>query len=164
MWLAEFYYKKIKKTEVPYYARYSIFLIVLKPIRKFFIHNIIPNCPFNSLRISLYKAAGFKIGKKCFIGMKAYFDDMEPSLITIKDGVIISFETCFCVHGRYQKHTPIVIEDNAYIGCRATVLSGKNGITIGKNVVIGACSFVNKNIPDNEIWAGIPARKIKSIE
>ena len=31
MWLAEFYYKKIKKTSVPYYAKYSLVKILSKP-------------------------------------------------------------------------------------------------------------------------------------
>jgi acetyltransferase-like isoleucine patch superfamily enzyme len=30
-------------------------------------------------------------------------------------------------------------------------------VTIGENSVIAAYSFVNKDVPDNEIWAGIPA-------
>lgn len=49
MFLAEFYYKKIKKTDVPYYAKYSLLKIILKPIRKILIHNIIPYCSFNKL-------------------------------------------------------------------------------------------------------------------
>lgn len=105
--------------------------------------------------------AGFNIGKNVFIGMKCYIDDMEPQLITIEDNVIISFEVCMCVHGRFQQHTEIIIKKNAYIGCRSTILSGKKGISIGENAVIGACSFVNKSIPDGEsVYAGIPAKKL----
>jgi acetyltransferase-like isoleucine patch superfamily enzyme len=37
------------------------------------------------------------------------------------------------------------------------------GVTIGKNSIIGAFSFVNKNIPDNVIAAGVPAKVIKKI-
>ena len=161
MKLAEFYYKNIKKTEVPYYAKYSFIKILSKPIRKIFIHNIIPYCPFNKLRVQLYRMAGFNIGKNVFIGMKCYIDDMEPNMITIEDDAIISFEVCMCVHGRFQKHTPIIIKKNAYIGCRTTILSGKNGITIGENAVIGACSLVTKSIPDGEsVYAGVPAKKL----
>lgn len=159
MWLAEFYYKKIKRVEVPYYARYSLIKIISKPIRKIFIHDIIPNCPFNGLRVKLYKIAGFNIGKNVFIGMKCYLDDMEPHLITIGDGAVISFEVCIVIHGKFQKHTPVIIKRNAYVGCRTTILSGKNGICIGDHSVVGACSFVNKNIPESEIWGGVPAKK-----
>ena len=30
-------------------------------------------------------------------------------------------------------------------------------VTVGKNSVVAAYSFVNKDIPDNEIWVGVPA-------
>lgn len=161
MWLVEFYYKKIKKTEIPYYAKYSFFKILSKPLKKILIHLITPYCPFNNIRVVLYKLAGFKIGKKVFIGMKCYLDDMEPQLITIEDNVIISFQVCLVTHGRNQGHTPITIKEKAYIGCRTTILSGKKGIEIGSNSVIGACSLINKNIPIGEVWAGVPAKKIR---
>jgi acetyltransferase-like isoleucine patch superfamily enzyme len=38
------------------------------------------------------------------------------------------------------------------------------GISIGKNSRVGALSFVNKDIPDNTIAAGIPVRIIKRIK
>ena len=37
------------------------------------------------------------------------------------------------------------------------------GITVGENSIVGACSFVNKNIPDNQIWVGTPAKLLKNI-
>jgi acetyltransferase-like isoleucine patch superfamily enzyme len=59
------------------------------------------------------------------------------------------------------KKRPVVINDNVFIGAHSTILKG---VTIGKNSVIGACSVITKDIPDNEIWAGNPAKFIKSIE
>jgi acetyltransferase-like isoleucine patch superfamily enzyme len=55
---------------------------------------------------------------------------------------------------------PVIIEDNVFIGAHSTILKG---VTIGQNSIIGACSVVTKNIPQNEIWAGNPARFLKSI-
>lgn len=55
---------------------------------------------------------------------------------------------------------PVLIEDNVFIGAHATILKG---VTIGKNSVIGACSVVSKSVPANEIWAGNPAKYIKTI-
>jgi acetyltransferase-like isoleucine patch superfamily enzyme len=53
---------------------------------------------------------------------------------------------------------PVVIKDNAFIGAHSTILKG---VTIGENSVVGACSVVTKSIPDNQIWAGNPAKLIK---
>lgn len=57
-----------------------------------------------------------------------------------------------------KKRASVVIEDNVFIGAHSTILKG---VTVGENSVIGACSVVAKNIPENEIWAGNPARFIK---
>jgi len=36
-------------------------------------------------------------------------------------------------------------------------------ITIGKNSIIAAYSFVTENVPDNELWSGIPAKMKKKL-
>ena len=60
-----------------------------------------------------------------------------------------------------RKIGAVVIKNNVFIGAHSTLLKG---ITIGKNSVVGACSVVTKDIPDNEIWAGNPARFINKLE
>jgi len=60
-----------------------------------------------------------------------------------------------------KKTSPIVIKNNVFIGACSIVLKG---VTIGNNAIIGAASVVTKNIPDNEIWAGNPARFVKQIK
>ena len=55
----------------------------------------------------------------------------------------------------------IRICDDVWIGANVTILPG---VTIGNNVVIGAGAVVNKDIPDNSLAVGVPARVIKEIE
>lgn len=59
-----------------------------------------------------------------------------------------------------KKKGAVVLKDNVFVGAHSTILKG---VTIGKNSVVGASSVVTKSIPDNEIWAGNPARFIKLI-
>lgn len=112
----------------------------------------------NGWRIFFYRLCGYNIGKNVFIGMRCYLDDLEPQMITVEDNCIISYGVFFACHGRKQSHTPIIIKKGAYIGMRANIISGKTGVTIGENAVIGACTLVNKDIPDNTTAVGIPCR------
>ncbi|MDH5716662.1 MAG: acyltransferase [Spirochaetia bacterium] len=157
------YYFHLRKKTIPYWAKYSLFLGIWKIIRKILNVTIIPNIPITSIRIFLYRIVGYNIGKNVFIGMKCYLDDIDPKFITIENNVTISYGTYFSVHGRGQGHTKIHIKNNAYIGMRCNIISGKKGITIGENSIIGAVALVNSNIPKNCVAVGIPARVIKKI-
>lgn len=56
------------------------------------------------------------------------------------------------------KSKPVTICDGAFIGGHTTILKG---VTIGRNAIVGAGSVVFENVPDEEIWAGNPARFIR---
>ena len=62
---------------------------------------------------------------------------------------------------RKIKTAPIIIKDYAFIGGSSIILKG---VTIGKNSIIAAGSIVTKDIPDNEIWGGNPAKFIRKID
>lgn len=51
----------------------------------------------------------------------------------------------------------VVIGDDVWVGANAALL---DGVKIGRGAIIGAGSVVRGEIPDYEIWAGLPARKI----
>lgn len=54
-----------------------------------------------------------------------------------------------------------MIKDGAYIGMKATIIARKeDGTIIGKDAVVGACTLVNKNVPDGATVVGIPGRVI----
>ena len=54
---------------------------------------------------------------------------------------------------------PVVIKDNVFIGMDSIILKG---VTIGNNVIIAAGSVVSKDIPNNQIWGGYPAKFIRN--
>jgi acetyltransferase-like isoleucine patch superfamily enzyme len=63
------------------------------------------------------------------------------------------------IHSQGLDHTPIVIEDDVWIGGRVNVIAG---VTIGQGSVIGAGTVVTKDIPPYSVAVGVPARVIKS--
>ncbi len=99
--------------------------------------------------------ASAKIGKSFYIGHFGGIILNSETIIgkncNISQGVTIG------VSGIGDKRGVPVIGDNAYIGANA-VICGK--INIGNNVLIGACSLVNKDLPDNSVAVGVPAQII----
>jgi acetyltransferase-like isoleucine patch superfamily enzyme len=107
-----------------------------------------------------------KIGKNVFINFDCTFLDLGG--ITIEDGVLIAPKVSLVSEGHPispdKRHSlvpkPIHIKKNAWIGAGATILQG---VTIGKNSVVAAGSVVSKDVPDNVIVGGTPAKIIKEI-
>jgi acetyltransferase-like isoleucine patch superfamily enzyme len=96
----------------------------------------------------------------------------EPFLIEIGDNVTITNGVGFITHdggvGMFRKEYPginvfgrIVVKNNVFIGVQTIILPG---VTIGNNVVIGAGSIITKDIPDNVVVAGAPAKIIRTID
>lgn len=56
-----------------------------------------------------------------------------------------------------DKKGSVVLRDGCKIGANSVIMPG---ITIGENAIVAALSFVNKDIPSNEVWGGIPAKKL----
>lgn len=85
--------------------------------------------------------------------------------ITIEDNVQLGPNVTF-TNDKYPRAKQsfilqkILIKKNASIGAASVILGG---ITIGENAMIGAGSLVTKNVPDNELWYGNPAKFIRKI-
>ncbi len=58
------------------------------------------------------------------------------------------------------KSKKVILKESCFIGASSIILPG---VTIGQKSIIGAGSVVRDNIPDNEIWAGNPAIKLRDL-
>lgn len=107
------------------------------------------------------------MGKNVFINFDCTF--LALGGITIEDDVLIGPKVSLITENHplnpHQRKgliaKPIHIKKNAWIGANATILPG---VTIGKNAVVAAGAVVSKNVPDNTIVGGIPAKMIKTID
>lgn len=107
-----------------------------------------------------------KIGKNVFINFNCTFLDLGG--ITIEDDVFIAPNVSLLSEGHpispENRHSlevgHIHIKNNVWIGAGATILKG---ITIGENSIIAAGAVVSKDVPDNTVVGGIPAKVIKTI-
>lgn len=107
-----------------------------------------------------------KIGKNVFINFDCVFLDLGG--ITIEDNVLIAPKVSLLTEGHPLEPSlrqsltvaPIHIKRNVWIGANAVILPG---VTIGENAVVAAGAIVSKDVPDNVIVGGVPARVIKSI-
>ncbi|MFH6840061.1 acyltransferase [Providencia sp. 2024EL-00732] len=122
-------------------------------------------------RIKYARGLGVSVGDNCRI----YIDNWgtEPHLIEIGNNVTITSETVILTHDgstclikdingqRYFNFAKVKIGNNVFIGYRSIILPG---VTIGDNVIIAAGSVVTKPIPNDCVYAGNPAKYIKSFQ
>ena len=96
----------------------------------------------------LSAAEDITIGHSCMLGANCYISDCDW-------------------HGIYNRirpfrcTKPVVIENNVWLGDGVTVCKG---VTIGENSVVGTGAVVTKNIPNNVVAVGNPARIVKNID
>lgn|GEM_PF-397880 len=103
---------------------------------------------------------------------------LYPELIKLHNNIVIASNVSFFMHdaihvvlnrgggGRRERIYPeaigcVEIMDNVFVCANTTILYG---VRIGKNVVIGVHSLVNKDIEANAVYAGIPVKRICSFE
>lgn len=111
-----------------------------------------------------------KIGKNCKISTHTFICEG----VTIEDNVFVGHNVTF-INDKYPRATnpagrlqtekdweiiPTTVKRGASIGSSATIMCG---ITIGENAIVGAGSVVTKDVPDNAIVAGVPARVLRGV-
>lgn len=106
------------------------------------------------------------IGKNVFINMGCKFQDQGG--IFIGDGALIGHNVVLATlnHAKSPQNrssmlpAPIHIGENVWIGANATVLPG---VTIGDGAIVAAGAVVTRDIPENTIVGGVPAKVIRTI-
>lgn len=125
--------------------------------------------------LDYYRQRGAKIGKGCvaFEPTNTMIDVSRPYLLDIGENVQILKGVTILTHGYdwsvlkgvygdvLGNAQPVRIGNNVFIGRNATILGN---VTVGNNVIIGASSVVTKDIPDDCVVAGSPARVIRNLE
>ena len=97
---------------------------------------------------------GLKLGKNFDIGTFSYINSKFG--VEIGDLVQIGSHCSIYSHSSIDnKKGKVILKKNCRIGTHSTIMPN---VTIGENSIIAAYSFVNKSIPKNQIWAGIPAK------
>jgi len=97
-----------------------------------------------------------KLGYKTDIGSFTYINAKYG--VVIEDFVQIgSHCAIYSISTIDDKEGTVVLKENCKIGSHSVIMPG---ITVGKNAVVGAMSFVNCDIPDNVVAMGIPAKII----
>ncbi len=108
-----------------------------------------------------------RVGKNVFINSGCCFQDQGG--IEIGDNALIGQQVVIATLNHYLQPdkrgnmfpVPVKIGNNVWIGAKATILPG---VTIGNGAVIAAGAVVTKDVPENTVVAGIPARIIKNIK
>lgn len=123
---------------------------------------------YGDLPTSFYVKRGMKVGKNFNRQTGTRLDPSNCWLIEIGDDVImgnkvqlIAHDFSLMHHTGYARFGRIVIGNRVFIGANTTILMN---VHIGNDVVIGAGSLVNKDIPDGVVVAGVPAKVICTTE
>ena len=102
---------------------------------------------------------GLDLGFKTDIGAFSYINAKKG--VTIEDNVQIGSHCSIYSESTIDNRSgKVLLKNNCRIGSHSTILPG---VSIGKNSIIGAHSLVNKDIPDNVVAFGVPAKVMRSL-
>lgn len=104
------------------------------------------------------------IGENCWIGENAWIDNLDKvkigNNVCISQGaLLLTGNHDYTISSMPYRNAPIVIEDGAWIGAKATVCPG---VKVGKNAILTVGSVATKDLEENGIYQGNPAVKIRT--
>lgn len=105
-----------------------------------------------SLRVSLHRARGVKIGKGVWIGYDVILETSRPHLITIEDGSTLSVRVTVIAH--FKGSEGVKIERDVFVGPGVIILPN---VVIGQGAVVTAGSVVTHSVLPMTVVQGNPA-------
>jgi len=115
---------------------------------------IIKHGKFTKYNYIVQYPENLKLGNNFDIGTFTYINSKFQ--VQIEDCVKIGSHCSIYSNSTIdEKSGPVILKQNCRIGTHSTIMPN---VTIGENSIVGAHSFVNTDIPPNEIWVGIPAK------
>lgn len=99
----------------------------------------------------------FHLGTRTDIGAFTYINAKYG--VEIQDSVQVgSHCSIYSISTIDNKRGPVILKKDCKVGSHSIIMPG---VTIGKNALVGAFSFVNKDVPDDVTVAGVPAKIIR---
>ena len=147
---------KINHT-MPYIPEYDAL------IKELFLNNIGENSRMMP-PMTVVRGNNVRIGKNVVVMNNSLF--MAAGGITIEDDVLVAANVQLISnnHDLYDHQVltckPVLLKRNCWIGAGATILPG---ITVGENAVVAAGAVVTKDVEDNTVVGGNPAKIIKRL-
>ena len=128
-------------------------------------------------KVKYLRKQGLIIGENCILDNSVFDFGSEPWLINLGDDISITRGVLFITHDGasriYRKTVDwanpyfgntfgrITIMSNCFIGMNSIILPN---ICIGPNSIVGCGSVVTKDVEPNSVYAGNPAKKIRSLD
>ena len=143
-----------------------LFKIVFTKLKRSYLLN-----KYTDFTIAEYfRSQGARIGENNRLEIRSV--GPEPYLVSIGNHCTVANNVSFVTHDGgvwvfteeipdLQKFGPITILDNCFIGMNTILMAN---VTIGPNAIVGAGSIVTKDVPENSIVAGNPARQISTLD
>jgi acetyltransferase-like isoleucine patch superfamily enzyme len=101
------------------------------------------------------------IAKDVRLSFKSRIDKTNPRGLTIGEKTMVTFDAIILSHDYASRRhaAKTIIGSHCFIGCASIIMPN---ITVGNHVIVAAGSVVTKDVPDNCIVAGNPAKIIKN--
>ncbi len=126
----------------------------------------------NRIRIAALRCAGYNVDRSAYVGESLIIADLleAPGELSIGKYVSIAPRVTIVLDSRPNhgdlvelvgaKTGPVSIGDHTWIGTGAVILPG---VSIGRRAVVGAGAVVTRDVPDNTVVVGVPARRLRDI-